>query len=518
MTVQGAAGTLTSSDLLVGEVWLASGQSNMEWPVARSENAAAVNAAADFPQVRAISAPHRRADLPLDKLDAVWEVAKPGAIGQWSAVAYFFALRLHEELGVPVGVLDASWGGTLIRPWIPESGFAQVEELSDVHEELLNRTPGTEENAALAGKHLAEVEAWLRSSKQAAARGGPVTAGPAFPAGLEPARDHQQSAQLWNGMTHPLVPFPLRGAIWYQGESNRQQDRYVERTRALLAVRRGAWSMPEMPYFYVQIAPYDYPNDSDAVTPEFWETQARIQEVIPHTGMVVTNDIGDDNDIHPANKRDVGRRLAGLALHDTYGRDDLLARGPQPVEMTVDGATATVRFDHAGDKLSTRDGKAPDSFELAGEGAGWTPATATITGVDTVAVTAAGVEKPAALRFAWTKLASPNLVNSAGLPTGTSASARRRRWTRSGSRCPRPPATRPSTSWTSQSSRRRSSTAPTAPRRSAPSTASPTSSRSASAARPGGCSSPWTLSPTTPASPACRPPRAAPSISVPCRT
>ncbi|MCB1237676.1 MAG: 9-O-acetylesterase, partial [Verrucomicrobiae bacterium] len=208
-----------------------------------------------------------------------------------------------------------------------------------------------------------------------------------------------------------------RGAIWYQGESNHVEGMaYFDKKKSLLAGWRKLWGIGEFPFYFVQIAPYQYGDEDPAILPRFWEAQSACLE-IPGTGMVVTNDIGNPTDIHPKNKQEVGHRLALLALKHTYGKSDLVASGPRFDSMKVEGDRVTLRFENVAGGLKTRDGQAPSHFEIIGEQAAFVPAQATIEGGDTVVLSSPEVKEPAAMRFAWDKLAEPNLVNGAGLPT-----------------------------------------------------------------------------------------------------
>ena len=228
---------------------------------------------------------------------------------------------------------------------------------------------------------------------------------------------------LFNGMIHALVGYPIRGAIWYQGESNHNEGMlYFEKKKALIQGWRNLWKQDRwgqgaFPFYYVQIAPYQYGNEDPKILARFWEAQAAVEQ-IPNTAMVVINDIATLNDIHPPNKQDVGNRLALLALHNDYGRDDLVAFHPTMDAMeTLDGELK-IRFKNTGGALKTRDGRPPTHFEVIGPGSyGYQSAKATLQG-DNVILTSDKVARPVAFRYAWHKLAEPNLTGSTGLPVG----------------------------------------------------------------------------------------------------
>ena len=229
---------------------------------------------------------------------------------------------------------------------------------------------------------------------------------------------NQDPTMLYNGMIHSLVGFPIRGAIWYQGESNHGEGMlYLEKKKALIGGWRELWGQGDFPFYYVQIAPYKYGNEDPAILAKFWEAQAACQS-IPKTGMVVINDIATVGDIHPPNKQDVGLRLAQLALKNDYGKKDLVANSPEFDKLEVLSDRLKVTFKNTGGGLKTRDGKAPSHFEVIGVGSnGFQPAVAKIEG-DAVVLTSDQAKSPVAFRFAWHMLAEPNLAGGTGLPVG----------------------------------------------------------------------------------------------------
>lgn len=417
MTVTSGDETLTVQDILVGEVWLCSGQSNMEWRVKESDHAADEVASGHWPQIRHIETRHVPALLPQDDADAEWVVCSPVTAGEFTAAGYFFGRKLTQELGVPIGLLNCTWGGTRIEPWTPIEGFAQVPELKDLYESVKARRPDSETYHANADAYMKELRAWLAASEVKLKADQPLTEPAAFPAALMPGVDRTTPAALYNGQMAPFVPFTIRGSIWYQGEANRKDGmKYFYMTKALLAGWRENWERPDLPYYFVQIAPFQYGNDNPYELPALWEAQARVEKEIEHTGMVVVHDIGNLQNIHPTNKQDVGLRLANMALKRTYGRSEILDSGPRYKSMKVQGDKLLVTFDHAGEGLAARGGEVLNWFELAGEAQAWTDAKAEIIAPDTIAVSAEGIDKPVAVRFGWHKLAEPNLINSVGLP------------------------------------------------------------------------------------------------------
>ena len=366
---------VTYNDVLIGEVWLCSGQSNMEWTVARSANAQEEIAAGNHPQIRHIKIPHVPADKPQQDVAAgPWQAASPETVANFTAVGYYFARELQKELGVPIGLIGSNWGGTRIEPWTPPQGFKAVPALKDIAANLDNLPARNAE--------------------------GKVS--------------HQSPLALYNGMIAPLVPYGIRGALWYQGESNNGEGMlYAEKMKALVSGWRDLWQQPELPFYYVQLAPYTYGGDPERLA-GIWEAQTAALS-IPNTGMAVTVDIGNIKDIHPTNKQDVGKRLALWALAKTYGKSDLVYSGPLFKSVKFEGSKARVQFDHVGGGLVARDGQPLTWFQIAGQDGKFVDATATIDG-DTVVVSSPEVKEPAAVRYAWHQTAEPNLSNRQGLP------------------------------------------------------------------------------------------------------
>jgi sialate O-acetylesterase len=321
---------------------------------------------------------HTPAEKPLDDLvtKSGWQVCSPETVAAFTAVGYYFARNLQQAMDdVPIGLIGSNWGGTRIEPWTPPAGFQQVPALKNIADNL--------------------------SSFPAKNKDGSI--------------NHQSALALYNGMIHPLVPLAIRGAIWYQGESNNGEGMlYHEKMKALISGWRTVWGRDDLPFYYVQLAPFKYGGGRQpADLAGIWEAQLATLAV-PHTGMAVTVDIGNVGDIHPTNKQEVGRRLALWALARTYGKE-LVYSGPLYQSHQVEGNKIRIQFAHTGGGLVARDGKPLTHFEVAGEDGNFVPATATVDGA-TVVVHSDQVAKPAAARFAWKQDAEPNLSNQEGLP------------------------------------------------------------------------------------------------------
>lgn len=374
LTVKGTS-TKEYDDILVGEVWICSGQSNMEWPVSLSKNPQEEIKAANHPRIRHIKVAHTPADKPqTDITSPGWQVCSPETVANFTGVGYFFGRELEKELDVPVGLIGSNWGGTRIEPWTPPVGFQQVPALKDIADKLAD-------------------------FPQKDAKG---------------TVNHQSPLALYNGMIAPIVPFAVRGSIWYQGESNVTEGMlYYEKMKALISGWRSVWKNDQMPFLFVQLAPYGgYPKPENL--PGLWEAQVKTLS-IPYTGMAVTVDISNIKDIHPNNKQDVGHRLALWALANTYGKKGTVYASPLYKEMKVEGNKIRVKFDQVGGGLAARDGKPLTWFTIAGEDKNFVEATAEIDG-ESVVVHSDKVEKPTAVRFGWSGIAEPNLSNKEGLP------------------------------------------------------------------------------------------------------
>ena len=417
MTVKGK-NEIKLEDILVGEVWLASGQSNMEWTFGQIAPEEWIDAQAqkDNRLVRAFHvSKHLLAGVPMDDTIGSWKnaaemVANSNSV---SAVGFFFALKVQQELGIPVAFLDSNWGGQPIEQFIPDEGYKALDLALPAH----GKMPNIKNTAGM----LNALADDLKVAAKAAEKGRSV----GFPQiNLNPIYGNAPNG-ICNAMISPLAPYALRGAIWYQGESNRGRPDYFEKLKALSAGWSSIFQVQNLPILQVQIAPFDYsrganPLDS-TLCDTIWTAQYRASQEIPGIGIVPIQDTGINVlDIHPKNKKPVGERLAAFALKTQYGKD-VVAKGPSFAAAKRVGSKVVVTFKDIVQGLVTSDEKAPSWFELSGDGKTFTPAEAVIAG-NTVEVSAANVQEPKYVRMGWREIALPNLKDKNGWPVFAFAS------------------------------------------------------------------------------------------------
>jgi len=420
MTISGdKSQTVNLKNILIGEVWICSGQSNMQWSLERAHSPLPEINRADFPYIRLFTVPMKVSLYPQGDVDSKWEVCGPETIGSFSAVAYYFGRSLHKKLNVPIGLINTSWGGTRIEPWTPPCGFKSVPELHGLLEE---RQEADKEYKKVFQKALPDFKKWVKMSEKALDLGKIIPSQPELPRHSFDTRESPSA--LFNAMIHPLLRFAIRGAIWYQGESNLYDGLlYAKKMEALIYGWRQVWRTGDFPFYYVQLAPFHYPHweyESDNITPYsfrlplIWEAQSNTLK-LPNTGMVVVSDITNLYDIHPRNKKDVGDRLSLWALAKTYGKKGLVYSGPLYRSKETEGSKIRVQFDHTGSGLISLDGSPLWWFEIAGADRTFYKAQAEISG-DNVVVWCDKVPEPAAVRYGWHQMASPKLGNKEGLP------------------------------------------------------------------------------------------------------
>jgi sialate O-acetylesterase len=395
VSVTGKKNNVSIKDVLVGEVWVCSGQSNMEWVVNNSNNVEQERTAANYPQVRMFTVKKAVTGNPAQSLEGSWAVCNPQTVGSFSAVGYFFGRDLHKSLNVPVGLIHTSWGGTPAESWTERSALEADSDFRPILE-----------------RWAQQYEKWKTDSDAADAAGKPLPP--------DPRVNPWRPAGLYNAMIAPLLPYGIRGAIWYQGESNAGRAyQYRKLLPAMINSWRKAWGQGDFPFYIVSLANFTpvKPEPGDSDWAELREAQTLTAMNLPNCGQSITIDIGEANDIHPRNKQEVGRRLSLVALANTYGRKDVAFSGPVYDSMSVEGDLVRLKFKFAQGGLVAKGNDAPalKGFAVAGDDRKWHWADAKIDG-QSVVVRSDKVQRPAAVRYAWANNPVCNLYNQAGLP------------------------------------------------------------------------------------------------------
>lgn len=399
--------SVSIKDVLVGDVWLCSGQSNMDFPLYKTGDKSEI-AKADYPRIRQFHVRAASVNAPQQWVDGAWDVCTPQTALRFTAVGYYFGRDLHLSQKIPIGLINSSVGGTGARLWLPTAALQASPVLSPLLDEDLKlkimfctKIRDTSPEAA----------AWLADVEAARAANQPLPLLPPLP-----KQDHY-AGYLYNGMISPLTRFPIKGVLWYQGESNTTSFQAARQYRPLLTTLidswRTAWGIGEFPFYIVQL-----PSFGTTVAEHPWaqlrESQRLVSRAVPQSGLVVTVDLGEANTWHPLNKRDVGMRAALLARAKTYG-EKITGTGPEYESMRVVGNEIVLTFaKHSGPLVAN--GGAPQHFTVAGADKKFFPATARIEG-DTVIVSSAEVPAPVVVRYAWAgNPEGANLFNAAGLP------------------------------------------------------------------------------------------------------
>lgn len=361
----------TIKDILIGEVWICSGQSNMEMPLKGFTSQPVLEsneiiAQSDNPQLRMFTVERNTSQSPLSNCEGNWVLSTPKEAASFSAVAYIYGSYLQKVLNIPVGLIHSSWGGTPAEAWTDKETLER--SFKDIPIQLIEKSP------------------------------------------------HRSPTVLYNAMIHPLIPYSIRGVIWYQGEGNRMAPtQYKSLFPAMISNWRKQWNIGDFPFYFVQIAPYKYDDKKNSA--ELREAQMQTMLSMPNTGMVVTLDIGEYENIHPGNKTLVARRLAYWALANTYDIEGIEYSGPIFKKIKIDGSNAILEFDFAANGLSSF-GKSLDSFIIAGQDRKFYPASAIIKGKSLI-VSSDSVAEPVAVRYGWSNFVEGSLFNNAGLPASS---------------------------------------------------------------------------------------------------
>ena len=425
LTVSSGGEEASINDVLVGEVWVGSGQSNMSWMVQNSLSAEVEWLTSRDDEVRLFKVPMVTAAEPQSDVEAEWKAAGPGTVRDFSAVLYFFGRTIHDAVGVPVGLIQTSWGGTRAEAWTPAEALKAEPELEPILATWDERAANYDaakadaQHKAAMEKHEQRLAAWKKRRAADAASAGQPPRKPQKQG--DPTTDRHRYSTLYNAMVHPLIPYGIRGAVWYQGESN--SGRAVQ-YRTLMATLIKSWRQrwgADFPFYQVQLANFKEPSDApqESGWAELREAQQIAADAVGNAGVAVITDIGAAKDIHPKDKQNVGHRLARLALVDVYGQD-ITRSGPTVKDVSVNDGSVAVTFENLGKNgltgLTPYYNRPLTGFEVAGEDGKYANARAVLKGNDTVVLTSPDVPAPKTVRYNWADNPQGTLFNKAYLP------------------------------------------------------------------------------------------------------
>ena len=404
--------TIELKNILVGEVWLVAGQSNMQRLLSETANGDAAIAAADHPLIRLFNVSRQVAFKHAKPPLATWQACSPQSVKEFSAAGYYFGVELENELQVPIGLINSSYGGSQAEAWTPVEYLLVSDDLRPTVE---RKKIWDEERPRVRVEYDEAIKKWRAEADKAIAAGARPSPSPAVPDAL---REYRIASSIYDGMIAPLIPFFIRGAIWYQGESNEARaQQYGILLPTMIRAWRERWGEGNFPFGIIQLPNYrdSKPEPADEPWSFIREAQRRTALTTANTGLIVTIDIGEAHDIHPRNKLDVGKRMARWALVDVYGRK-MTKSGPMFRGAKITGSKIVLSFDEAGSGLRIRNGDKLDEFAIAGTDHKWFWANAKITGKNTVEVWSPSVAQPLAVRYAFNNNPKhPNLTNETGL-------------------------------------------------------------------------------------------------------
>jgi sialate O-acetylesterase len=408
---------VTFHDVLIGEVWICSGQSNMRWSVKQANDPDLEKAAAKHPNIRLISVPQVGTQEPQWNFDGTWTTCTPETVGNFSAVGYFFGRQLHQTLGVPVGLINNAWSGSAAEAWVKRDKLAAHPRLAAIHDRWVTIERGYDQDKAAFATKLA---AWKEAVAKAKAAGEPEPKPPVNPDAQ--IRGNQRPANIHSGVLSPSIGYGIRGAIWYQGESNTGRAyQYRELFPFLISSWREEWGLGDFPFYWVQLADYqaEKTEPGESAWAELREAQTMTLQKVPNGGQVVAIDVGEGKDIHPKNKQDVAKRLARWALAETYKVPGIVCRNPLYKSMEKQGSKIVLAFENVRSTAADWrpfDVAEPIGFTIAGADGKFVNARASILPDGRIEVSSDAVPDPAAVRYAWADNPVCNLYSAAGLP------------------------------------------------------------------------------------------------------
>lgn len=410
MDIAGATSKFFFEDVLVGEVWICSGQSNMAWSVNRTNSAELAILTANYPNIRLISVPQVGTQEPQSDFKGEWTACSPETVPNFSAVGYFFGRRLHHALDVPIGLIDNAWGGSAAEAWVRRDVLEKDGRFDELMAWWKKEETGYDYEALLTDweKKAAEWDAKAEAERE----------------GQRPRRPNNlmtgnhRPANIYNGVLHPTIGYGIRGAIWYQGESNAGRAyQYRDLFPLMIQHWRDEWGQGNFPFYYVQLADFmaEKEEPGESAWAELREAQTMTMDRLPNVGEAVIIDVGEGRDIHPRNKQTVADRLARWALARDYNKD-IQFRGPTYRSMKKEGAKIVLTFDHVGQGLYSFDTAEPQGFTIAGEDRKFVRAQAKILGPNSMEIWSDEINDPAAVRYAWADNPVCNMYSRDGLP------------------------------------------------------------------------------------------------------
>jgi len=412
LTVKGK-NELAFEDVLVGEVWICSGQSNMAWPVANAVDPDLESMTAKYPNIRLISVPQVGTQEPQQDFNGAWTRCTPETVKNFSAVGYFFGRQLHQTLDIPIGLIDNAWGGSAAEAWIPKDVLATDDRYADLLKKWDDLAASYDWDEVQAN-HQQRLEKWRAAVIQARKDGKPAPRRPRNP--RNPLTGNHRPANIYNGVLKPTIGYGIRGAIWYQGESNSSRAYQYRNLFPLMITQwRKEWELGDFPFYWVQLADFrdESPEPQESSWAELREAQTMTLK-LPNSGQAVIYDLGEAHDIHPRDKQNVAKRLARWALANDYGYD-IPYRSPQYKSMEKNGSRIVLTFDHVGGGLDTHDVRELQGFAIAGEDKQFHWANARIVAKDKIEVWSEQVSAPVAVRYAWADNPVANVQNVHGL-------------------------------------------------------------------------------------------------------
>lgn len=407
-------GAIEVNDVLVGDVWVGSGQSNMQFKLGQTWDGDLEALMAANANLRLITVPIRGTQKLEPDFQGAWAVSSPESAPDFSAVLYFFGRHLQQTLGVPVGLIHCSWGGSACEAWVPRAAIESDPRFAALVDGWRKREAGFDEQAERA-KHEAAMKEWRQKATEARQAGKPAPQAPRF---NNPLGGNQRPGNLWAGMAHPIKGYGIRGAIWYQGESNAgRAAQYRDLFPFMIEQWRKQWGQGDFPFYWVQLADYqgEPASPGDSAWAELREAQTLTLDKLPKTGQAVIIDLGEAGDIHPRNKRDVAERLVRWALAGEFGRP-IACQSPRFQTLRAEGNKIILTFGDVGGGLRTVDKKEVQGFAICGADRKWVWAEAKIAAKDRIVVTSPQVGAPVAVRYAWADNPVCNVYSAEGLP------------------------------------------------------------------------------------------------------